>query len=150
MFAYPAAAPAPPPSILSAIPTTSGNKKSASVSKGASTCGVLALCALCNYVQYVAPPNSRHCQTTLTLRVCRMTARQGPRACSLIAHIYILISLILFDLLDLLDLLDTVHFLQGQEYQEYQEYQPTPSDPLDDLLPSPWVVVVPNTTPCPA
>ena len=25
-----------------------------------------------------------------------MTARQGPRACSLIAHIYILISLILF------------------------------------------------------
>ena len=66
------------------------------------------------------------------------------------SYIYILISLILFDLLDLLDLLDTVHFLQGQEYQEYQEYQPTPSDPLDDLLPSPWVVVVPNTTPCPA
>jgi len=30
--------PAPPPSILSAIPTTSGNEKSASVSKSPSTC----------------------------------------------------------------------------------------------------------------
>ena len=55
-------------------------QKSASVSKGASTCGVLALCALCNYVQYVAPPNSRHCQTALTLRVCPWP-RQGLRAC---------------------------------------------------------------------
>ena len=64
MFAYPAAAPAPPPSILSAIPTTSGNEKSAS----ARYRKALLPAEFWHYVHYVLMCNMSHLPTPATVK----------------------------------------------------------------------------------